>query len=255
MPKKGMVIKMKYRLDTLLVQKGVFESRNRASAAIIEGKVEVNGLIITKPSFQTEETADIAVLKTDNYVSRAYRKLSAALDEFGITVTDKVAVDIGASTGGFTQCLLERGAKRVYAVDVGVGQLHPSLLQDSRVINMESVNARKLRKSDFPEEITLAVMDVSFISQIKIYPAVSDILPNGAPLISLVKPQFEAGRENIGKKGIVKDKNGKLITSVFDNLTRNAEINGLFIKEFIPSPIDGGDGNKEYLALFYKRCL
>ncbi|HAN22044.1 MAG: hypothetical protein A2Y15_01330 [Clostridiales bacterium GWF2_36_10] len=249
---------MNYRLDILLHQKGYFESRNKAANAIIEGTITVNGVLIQKPSFVIEEDAVISISKQEDYVSRAFKKLASALDSFKIDVKDVIAIDIGASTGGFTQCLLERGAKKVYAVDVGVGQLHSSIKSDNRVVNMESTNARNLRKSDFSEKISLAVMDVSFISQSKIYPAVSDILPVGGTLISLVKPQFEVGRENIGKNGIVKDKNGKLILSVNTMLAESAFQYSLVKKAFTDSPITGGDGNKEYLALFKKEqnlCL
>lgn len=243
---------MKYRLDALLTQKRLFESRNKAAVAICEGRIKVNGVLIQKSSFITDEEAEIFILAGDNFVSRAYKKLSAALDKFKVDVSGIVAIDIGASTGGFTQCLLERGAKKVYAIDVGIGQLHKSLKNDSRVISMDSTNARNLRKEDFPEVISLAVMDVSFISQSKIYPAVSDILPAGSLLISLIKPQFEVGKNNIGKHGIVKDKDGKLIASVNNMLGEFASQFGLFQKDFTVSPITGSNGNKEYLSLFKK---
>lgn len=243
---------MKMRLDTLLHQKGFFESRSKAAAAIEEGRVQVDGAVVLKASFPADENAEITILADDKYVSRAYRKLKAALDDFGVNPDGQTAVDIGASTGGFTQCLLEHGARKVYAVDVGINQLHPSIKSDPRVVNMEGTNARTLTKNDFPDEITLAVMDVSFISQSKIYPAVSDILVNGGKLISLIKPQFEVGRENIGKNGIVKDKSGKLIEKVKEDLKRSAAENSLIMKLFTASPITGGDGNKEYLALFIK---
>lgn len=243
---------MKIRLDTLLHQKGYFESRSKAAAAITEGNIQVDGEVILKPAFPADENAEIVILAGDAYVSRAYRKLKAALDAFSVNPAGETAVDIGASTGGFTQCLLEHGAKKVYAVDVGTNQLHPSIKNDQRVVNMEATNARTLTKNCFPEEITLAVMDVSFISQSKIYPAVSDILADGGKLISLIKPQFEVGRENIGKNGIVKDKNGKLIEKVKAGLAQTAAQNGLYLQSFTASPITGGDGNKEYLALFIK---
>ena len=243
---------MKIRLDTLLHQKGLFESRNKAAAAIEEGRVKVDGEVILKTSFPVDDTTEIVILEGDAFVSRAYRKLKAALDEFKVNPAGETAVDIGASTGGFTQCLLEHGAKRVFAVDVGTNQLHPSIKSDPRVVNMEGTNARTLTKSDFSEAITLAVMDVSFISQSKIYPAISDLLENGGKLITLIKPQFEVGKENIGKNGIVKDKNGKLIEKVKANLKQSAADNGLIMKSFTTSPITGGDGNKEYLALFIK---
>jgi 23S rRNA (cytidine1920-2'-O)/16S rRNA (cytidine1409-2'-O)-methyltransferase len=243
---------MKTRLDTLLHQKGLFESRSKAAAAIEEGRVSVDGEVILKTAFSADEDAEIVIRKGDAFVSRAYRKLKAALDEFHVSPAGETAIDIGASTGGFTQCLLEHGVKKVYAVDVGTNQLHPSIKSDPRVVNMEATNARTLTKNNFPEEITLAVMDVSFISQSKIYPAVSDILINGGKMISLIKPQFEVGRENIGKNGIVKDKSGKLIEKVKESLKQSAAENGLYMKLFTASPITGGDGNKEYLALFIK---
>jgi len=243
---------MKYRLDVFLQLRGFFDSRSRAADALSKGLVEVNGVIVKKPSFMVEDGVIISVLTQKSYISRAYAKLAFALDEFEVNPAGRIAVDIGASTGGFTQCLLERNAKKVYAVDVGRGQLHPSLRKDSRVVNMESVNARYIEKNDFYDELTLAVMDVSFISQSKIYPALSDILIPGGYLISLVKPQFEAGRENIGKNGIVKDKDGRLIERIKQELSITAAEHGLCIKDFADSPVLGGDGNKEYLALFKK---
>lgn len=243
---------MNYRLDILLHKKGFFESRSKAAAAIAAGRITVDGKLIQKSSFETEENALILIAEGNSFVSRAYQKLSAALDHFEIDVSGVVAVDIGASTGGFTQCLLERGANKVYAVDVGFGQLYPSLKSDQRVVSMEATNARNLKKNDFPVEVTLAVMDVSFISQSKIYPAISDILPANGILISLVKPQFEVGKSNIGKNGIVRDKDGKLILSVKEFLKSTALENRLHQKGFIDSPIKGGDGNAEYLSLFLK---
>ena len=244
---------MNQRLDVYLHEKGYFESRSKASAAILEGRINVGGVTVKKPSFEVGEDSVISVADGDDFVSRAYRKLSAALDSFGYAVKGAVAVDIGASTGGFTQCLLDRGVKKVYAVDVGTGQLHPRLKNDSRVVNMESTNAKNLKKSDLSDEITLAIMDVSFISQSKLYPSVSGILPENGVLISLVKPQFEVGKQNIGKNGIVKDKSGKLIASVMEFLKSSGAENNLFLEEFMTSPITGGDGNTEYLSLFIKR--
>lgn len=243
---------MKQRLDVFLQQNGFFESRSRAALAVSEGKVKVNGATVTKSAFLVDENDGIVIENQNDHVSRAYKKLDAAINIFGIDAEGLTAVDIGASTGGFTQCLLKHGAKKVYAVDVGTNQLHPSLKSDPRVVSMESTNARTLKKDDFPDIISLAVMDVSFISQSKLYQAVGDILPSGGILISLVKPQFEVGKENIGKNGIVKDKDGKLIERVKTSLIDIAAGFGLIFKRFADSPIKGGDGNSEYLCLFVK---
>lgn len=242
------------RADVLLCAAGLAESRTRAQLLIKRGAVTADGLTVKKPSELLAETAVLAVADDAAMpVSRAGEKLGAALAAFGTEVAGKVFADIGASTGGFTQRLLLNGAKKVYAVDVGHDQLHHSLREDERVVVMEGVNARTLTTDMFADALDGAVMDVSFISQSLIYPALSRLLPSGAPLITLVKPQFEVGRENIGKNGIVTDKSGALRRLVMQKLTVAAAQSGFeFVNETV-SPIKGGDGNTEYLALFIKR--
>ena len=244
---------MKRRLDVALTERGLADSRAKAAAAISDGYVSVNGVPVRKPSYPTEETDVLTVsLPGDTYVSRAGRKLSAALDAFEISPAGKTVLDIGASTGGFTDCLLRRGAAFVYAVDVGTGQLHPSLREDPRVRNMEKTNARYLTKELFDRPVDLAVADVSFISQTYLYPSVAPLLPAGAPFVTLVKPQFEVGPEGIGKNGIVRDPNGKRTKAMFQNLVSAAAEAHLVFRRSVDSPIPGGDGNREYLALFTK---
>lgn len=239
------------RTDTYLAENGFFKSRTKAKSAIDEGRVFIDGKAVTRAS---EEYCGgkITVSGGEKYVSRAGLKLEHALECFGMDVRGAVALDIGASTGGFTDCLLQHGAARVYTLDVGSSQLDESLRADSRVIAREGFNARYARKSDFPEEISLIVMDVSFISQTLIYPAAADILGAGKKMITLIKPQFEAGRNRIGKGGIVKDRDGSVIADVLAAIDISAQANGMRRCGLCDSPIKGGDGNREYLALFEK---
>ncbi len=239
------------RLDLFCVSLGLVESRTKSKNLIISGKVSVNGKTETKPSLLVEETSVIHIDDTEKYVSRGAYKLKKALEAFEISAKDKICVDIGASTGGFTQILLENGAEKVYAVDVGKNQLHSLIKSDKRVISLEETNARELSENSFQEEISLLVMDVSFISQSLIYPAISRILKKEGIFVSLIKPQFEVGRENIGKGGIVK--NDKLYNKVIEKLKTEGEKNGLYMNDCIPSPIEGGDGNKEFLAYFINK--
>ncbi len=242
------------RADVALCEAGFAESRTKARELIKEGVAYADGKPIEKPSQLVSTEAEFSLtvdLAPD--VSRAGQKLRAAIDAFSPDIKGKVFVDIGASTGGFTECLLENGACKVYSVDVGKDQLHPSLREDSRVVVMEGVNARTLTAESFDDEIDGVVMDVSFISQTLIYPAVASFLKKGAPMITLVKPQFEVGRENVGKKGIVKDKKGTLLEMVLLKIKLAAEDNGFTVENTIASPIKGGKGNTEYLTLFYKQ--
>lgn len=241
------------RLDVYLTDSGVFESRSKAAAAIKAGAVTVNGKTADKASFSVDGSEKIEVLSRERFVSRAGEKLEKALNEFGISPEGMTVLDIGASTGGFTDCLLQNGAKRVFALDVGTAQLAEKLRNDCRVTVMEGFNARSAGKSDFPVDIDMIVMDVSFISQTLIYPACADILEPGRHMITLVKPQFEAGKSNIGKGGIVRDKDGRIIMKIMKKLDFDAEANGLKRIGFTDSPIEGGDGNREYLALFIKQ--
>ncbi len=240
------------RLDSFLAENGFFNSRSKAQSAIANGFVFINGIKAEKPSLSVDGSEDIKVISEERFVSRAGEKLSHALNEFGISANGLTALDIGASTGGFTDCLLQNGAKKVFALDVGKAQLAEKLRNDSRVTVIEGFNARNARKADFDSDIDIIVMDVSFISQTLIYPACADILDSGKLMITLVKPQFEAGRSNIGKGGIVKDKNGAIIKEILEKLDFVANENRFTRIGFTDSPIEGGDGNKEYLALFKK---
>lgn len=247
-----MLLNMK-RIDILIYEKGLARSRTHAAAIIDQGRVTVNGAVVKKSSEKISEEAEIKILKSErDFVSRAGHKLYAALAEFSIDVSEYTAVDIGASTGGFTDCLLQSGAKKVYAVDVGRNQLCKMLADDYRVVRMEGINARYLGKKDFQDEPDIIVADVSFISQTLIYDAVSNILPGGMPFISLIKPQFELDRSCIGKNGIVTDRDGSFYKRITDNIREQARIRNLILNGVIPSPVEGSDGNKEYLAYFTK---
>lgn len=243
------------RIDVLLAQKQIVKSRTAASVLIKEGRVTVNGKAVTKSSEQFDENAEIFVtLPEIYYVSRGGLKLEGALSYFGTEIKDRICIDIGASTGGFTDCLLSHGAYKVYAVDSGTAQLDKKLSDNPKVVKKENTNARYIKKTDFPDEITLGVMDVSFISQTLIYPALSDVLSYGSELITLVKPQFELDKACLSKNGIVRDYDGKLIERIKEKIISCGKANGFRLIGFIPSPITGGDGNKEYLAYFKKEC-
>lgn len=241
------------RLDIYLAANGYCKSRSKAAEAIAAGRVFVDGNPVRKASFPVEEGAVITVEEpAHSYVSRAGYKLEAALDGFSLDVKGKTALDIGASTGGFTDCLLQRGAKYVYAVDVGTAQLDTQLRQDPRVCCREQTNARFLRRTDFDRRIDLVTVDVSFLSQKLLYPAIAEILPAGGTLVTLIKPQFEVGRTHVGKGGIVRDPNGKLFRQLLNDLTASARENDLELRGSLPSPLPGGDGNREYLAYFVR---
>lgn len=239
------------RLDVFLTQNGYCESRQRAKLLIEAGRVFVNGKTAVKAAFALDGSETVTVGEDPiGYVSRGALKLKAAIETFPVSVCGKVAADIGASTGGFTEVLLENGAAKVYAVDSGSGQLAEKLRKDPRVLCMEKYNARDLRLEDFDDGVELAVMDVSFISQTLILPSLCGILRGGGNLVSLIKPQFEAGREAVGKGGIVKSavSRARAIRRVADAA---AEC-GLILNDLAVSPIKGGDGNIEYLAYFTK---
>ncbi len=244
--------RIKKRLDVYLVEKGFCQSRALAQKLINDSSVEVNGKIQTRTSFPVFEDDEIAVLENKilNYVSRGALKLETALDEFCVDPQGLTALDIGASTGGFTDVLLQRGAVKVYAVENGSGQLHEKLLSDSRVVSLENTDARTLT-DDLVPPCDIAVMDVSFISQTLLHKAVSERLKDGGVFISLIKPQFEAGREHLNKKGIVKDE--KVRRSVIDKVVENAKLYGFEFVKSCQSQITGGDGNIEYLAMFINR--
>ena len=240
------------RIDVFLVEKGLLSSRSRAKELIEKGAVTVSDKIITKPSFDISEATDENDVKIDEnenkYVSRGGYKLEALLKAFSIDARDKIALDIGASTGGFTDCLLKHGAKRVFAVDSGTAQLSPQIRCDERVVSIENYNARYLDKKDFTDNFDIVTIDVSFISQTLIIPKISELLSSGALFLSLIKPQFEVGKEFIGKKGIVKD--GRARDFAVKKVCDLACSMGFELQGVIESPIYGGDGNIEYLAYF-----
>ncbi|HLH38591.1 MAG TPA: TlyA family RNA methyltransferase [Bryobacteraceae bacterium] len=235
---------MKIRLDQLLLERGLAESREKARALILAGQVRVEDQRADKPGHAVPDDARVEVMERMPYVSRGGYKLAGALDHFGIDPAGRVCLDVGASTGGFTDVLLQRGAARVYAVDVGHGQLEWKLRRDERVIAREGVNARYLRPEDFPEKIELAACDVSFISATLIVPAIAPLLAPDGEMIVLVKPQFEAGRGEVGKGGIVRDP--ALHRAACDRVRGAVEAAG-FAAEIIESPILGAEGNKEFL--------
>ncbi len=235
----------KQRLDLLLVERGLCASRNRAQALIRAGEVRVDGQVFDKPGMSVPRSARIELRERLPYVGRAGGKLAAALDAFDIDPAGRICLDVGASTGGFTDCLLQRGAHRVYAVDVGRAQLAWPLRQDPRVVNLERQDIRRL--PELPEPIELAVVDVSFISLRLVLPAVFPRLTDRAPIIALVKPQFEAGRDQVGKGGIVREP--EVHARVLASILRWAETQGWHASAAIASPITGSAGNREFLAL------
>ena len=238
------------RADVFLFTHGFAESRSQAAVLIGNG-VYISGKKIPKPSFIIPDDTPAHAVNIEKklpFVSRGGLKLESAPIAFHLEVAGFCVLDIGASTGGFTDCLLRYGVDFVYALDVGHGQLAPSLAADPRVENIEGCNARYMAPSLFSRHIDMAVTDISFISQKLIYGAVRGLLDDGAPFVSLIKPQFEAGRENIGKGGIVKDP--RVHERVIRDIRESALASGLAMRGICPSPIAGGDGNREYTALF-----
>ena len=241
------------RIDVYLTEHGLTQSRQRARVLIEQGKVSVDGVTVKKPSFQLEGEHEVTVLDDMPYVGRGGFKLAGALDAFGLDVDGLTALDIGASTGGFTDCLLQRGAERVIAVDAGEGQLAKKLLEDGRVLSMERTNARDLT----PEMIggvtvDLIVMDVSFISATYILPRFPALLRAGGHAVCLIKPQFEVGRAMLGKGGIVKD--AAAHRYAIERVLESGRGLGLAPVGLIPSSIEGGDGNREFLVHFVNRA-
>ena len=239
-------MKSRVRIDRLLVDRGLVESREKAQAIVMAGEVLADEQKVTKPGHQVAAEARIRLLGgTPKYVSRAGAKLEAALEEFSIEVTEKICLDVGASTGGFTDCFLRKGALKVYAIDVGKGQLHWNLRRDPRVVVREGVNARYLTDQIVPEPIDLASCDVSFISATLIVPAVAPLLKPNGEVIVLVKPQFEVGKADVGKGGIVH--NPELHQQAVGKVQRALEACGFSRFEEIASPILGAEGNQEFL--------
>ena len=236
------------RLDVFLAEKGYTVSRTEAKNFIASGAVKVRGSVITKPSYDIEdEESDVEIDRSfKKYVSRGGYKLEGALCDFKLDVKGRLAIDIGASSGGFTDCLLQNGVSHVICVDSGNGQLSESLQNDSRVTSLENYNARYMKSEDFDYVPNLAVMDVSFISATYIIPAVYNILSEKSDFICLIKPQFEVGKSGIGKGGIVKS--DKIRQSAVSKVTEYAKSVGFEVVCVVKSSIEGGDGNIEYLA-------
>jgi len=245
------VAKSKFRLDVLLVQKGLVESREKAKALIMAGKVYSTSNRLDKPGMMIEEHTELIVKgQLHPYVSRGGLKLAKAIEKFKLNFNNMVVADVGASTGGFTDCALQNGASKVYAIDVGYGQLDWKLRSDSRVVVLERTNARHLEAKSLPEQVDWVVCDVSFISVIKIFPAMLNILKEDGQVLILIKPQFEAGPENVGKNGVVKDKN--IHRDVIEKVLSIAENQGFMVLGLNYSPIRGPEGNIEFLAWLTK---
>lgn len=234
----------KIRLDQLLVDRGLADSREKARALILAGEVRVDGQKSDKPGRAIADDASVELLERMPYVSRGGFKLAGALDRFSIDVAGRVCLDVGASTGGFTDCLLQRGAARVYAIDVGHGQIDWRLRNDPRVEIREGVNARYLRPEDFSEKFDFAVCDASFISVTLLIPAIVPLLGASGEMIILIKPQFEVRREQVGKGGIVRDPD--LHRAACDRVRAAVESLG-FRADIVESPIRGAEGNREFL--------
>lgn len=235
------------RLDVYLTERGLVKSRERAKELIKAGQVLADGKTVTKAAYDVGKNVDIKIIGEQlKYVGRGGLKLEKAIEEFGIELNGRVCIDIGASTGGFTDCMLQNGAAFVYAVDVGHGQLDEKLLTDDRVLNMEGTNIKNLSLEDFPRKPDFISADVSFVSLKQILPKIRELFPENGESAVLIKPQFEAGRANIGKNGIVKDR--KVHESVLKDIISFCFSVGLVPEKVTHSPISGGDGNIEYLA-------
>lgn len=239
---------MKKRLDVILTERNLFPSREKARTAIMTGRILIHGNKETKAGTMIAEDTEIQIIGHDlPYVSRGGLKLEKAVKSFELDFTDKIVLDIGASTGGFTDCSLQNGAKKVYAVDVGYGQLAWSLRSDRRVKVLEKVNARYLTAEQVPELVDFIVMDASFISLKKLIPPLIPFLKEEGAFVSLIKPQFEAGKEKVGKKGVVRDP--AVHIEVIEDLLSFFAAQNLFVEKLTFSPIKGPEGNREYLVL------
>jgi 23S rRNA (cytidine1920-2'-O)/16S rRNA (cytidine1409-2'-O)-methyltransferase len=241
----------KERLDILLVNKGLSVSREKAKTNIMAGLVFVNNQKIDKPG--TVVNIDSEILVKGNsipYVSRGGLKLEKAIKEFNLLLNEKICMDVGASTGGFTDCMLQNGASKVYAVDVGYGQFAWSLRTDKRVVCMERTNIRNVTPEHIDDQLDFASIDVSFISLTKVFPAVKALLKENGEIVALIKPQFEAGKGKVGKKGVVREK--EIHSEVINNVISFAKEIGFFIKGLTYSPVKGPEGNIEYLVYISK---
>jgi len=242
----------KQRLDSLLVSQSLLPSREQASRLILAGRVKVDGVVRDKPGKLVRSDVQVEIVQPESqYASRGGEKLAPALDAFGLSCAGLVVMDVGASTGGFTDCVLQRGAQRVYAIDVGYGQLDWRLRTDPRVIVMDRVNIRYLSPADIPEFVDLVVIDVSFISLKMVWPAVLPVLKPHGYLVALIKPQFEVGKGQVGKGGIVRDE--YLREVVKNQFMDYAKLLSLDLVGLIDSPVLGKKGNKEILIALKKR--
>ena len=243
---------MKERLDGLLTERGFFDSREKAKAVIMAGEVFVNGQREDKAGSKFDREAEIEVKgKVLKYVSRGGLKLEKAVEVYDLDLMDKTCIDIGSSTGGFTDCMLQNGAAKVYAIDVGTNQLAWKLREDKRVVSMEKTNIRYVTEEDIPEKADFASVDVSFISLTKVLPVAVNLLKDEAYMVCLIKPQFEAGREKVGKKGVVRD--FAVHKEVIELVINFAIGLNFFIKGLTFSPVKGPEGNIEYLLYMQKR--
>lgn len=242
---------MKKRLDVLLFEKGLAESRTVANSFIMQGKVYVNGEKADKPGMRYDENADISV-KNDSlqFVSRGGLKLDKAIKVFGINLNNLIALDAGASTGGFTDCMIQNGCKKVYAVDVGYGQLAWKLRNDKRIVNIERTNIRYIKKEAIQDKIDFFTADLSFISLCTVLPVIRNIVSEDCEGVCLIKPQFEAGKDKVGKNGVVKD--GNVIIETIEKVVNFCLNNGFSVKGLDFSPIKGAKGNIEYLVYLKK---
>ena len=243
----------KERLDRLLVQHGLVDSREVAVRTILAGGVSVDGLVVDKPAKLVARGACIEIERAAPFVSRAGEKLAAAMDAFSIDPRGLIALDVGSSTGGFTDCLLQRGAKRVYAVDVGYGLIDWKLRQDPRVILRERTNIRYINRSLIPEPVDVAVIDVSFISLTLVLPSVVSLLAQQARVVALVKPQFEVGKGQVGSGGVVRDEGQR--RAVTEKVIASAERLGLEAVGVLDSPVKGRKGNQEILVSFRRQGI
>ncbi len=237
-------MKIRRRIDLIMVERGLAPSRERAQALIMEGRVRVDGTVVDKPGRMVAPEVKVEVEVEKIYVSRGGFKLEAALGAFKVNPSGKLAMDVGASTGGFTQCLLEHGAKRVYAIDVGYGIISEKLRKDPRVVLLERTNIRYLKRETIPEDIDIATIDVSFISLKLVLPKVKEFTGRNGEIVALIKPQFEVGKGEVEKGGVIKDE--KKHKRVIEEISRFSEIIGLTPLKVIESPIMGKDGNREF---------
>ena len=240
----------KTRIDQALVERGFFESRERAQRAIMAGEVRVGDRVFAKPAEKIDIDEKISVSEAPKFVGRGALKLSGALDHFGIDVAGKIALDIGASTGGFTDCLLQRGAAKVFAVDVGHGQLAWKIRNDPRVIVIEKVNARFLSREHVPEDVDLCVIDVSFISLTLILPRAFELVTKNGMILALIKPQFELERKDVGRGGIVREP--ELHEKAQRKIVKFVEAANYDVVGLVPSAITGTDGNQEFFICIRK---